>query len=123
MLGQPVRVDVRLTVKNPKSVDLVCAVSIFSFVFDIVVTVSGQAGSTTHSGSRRIGGHYIVTSALPNSPPTVCPQNLRLTALNLQGVQNDIDNWVRQQINASALVGNLPLPTIAKDGATWPSLR
>ena len=33
-----------------------------------------------------------------------------MAGLNLQGVQNDVDNWIRKQINASALVGPFCVP-------------
>ena len=84
-----------------------CAASSFSTKFDIEVRVSGRAGSTTHNGDGRIKGHYTVGSL---SPVKICVSNLTLAGLNLHGVQNDVDNWVRRQINASGFLGPFCVP-------------
>jgi hypothetical protein len=39
---------------------------------------------------------------------TVCVTNLRLDGLNLTGVNNRVDNWIRARINSSGLVANFP---------------
>lgn len=106
--NDPIRVNVDATIKNPaKNVDIVCAPSSFSSRLDIKVRVSGRAGSSTHDGAGRITGHYTVASL---SPVRICVSNLNMAGLNLQGVQNDVDNWIRKQINASALVAPFCVP-------------
>ncbi|MEX2164254.1 MAG: hypothetical protein WD823_08430 [Sulfuricaulis sp.] len=106
VLNQPVKVNVNVTIKDPKDVDLKCSKSNFSYKFGIKARVSGKAGSDTHQGTGRIGGHYTVTLA-PNQG-TVCVTNLRLDGLNLAGVNNHVDNWIRAKINSSGLVANFP---------------
>jgi hypothetical protein len=106
--NDPIRVDVDATIKKPaKSVDITCASSALSSKLEIRVRVSGRAGSSTHEGDGRITGHYTIAAA---SPPRVCVSNLKMASLNLQGVQNDVDDWIRKQINHSALVGNFCVP-------------
>ncbi len=101
----PIKVNVEATIKKPaKNVDIVCAPSSFSSRLDIKVRVSGRAGSSTHDGDGRITGHYTVTS----SPTRVRVSNLTMASLNLQGVENDVDNWIRVKINSSGLVANFP---------------
>lgn len=103
----PIKVNVDATILKPaKNVDIVCTPSSFSCKFDIRVRVSGRLGSDTHSGDGRITGHYTVTT----SPTRVCVSNLSMAGLNLQGVQNDVDNWIRKQINASSLIGPFSVP-------------
>ncbi len=105
--GDPIKVNVDATILKPaKNVDIVCIPSSFSSKFDIRVRVSGRLGSDTHSGDGRIAGHYTVTS----SPTRVCVGNLSMAGLNLQGVQNNVDNWIRQQINSSGLIGPFCVP-------------
>jgi hypothetical protein len=106
VMNQPIKVNVKVTIEDPKDVDLKCLKSNFTYKFGIKVTVSGKAGSDTHQGTGRIGGHYTVTLA-PNQA-TVCVTNLRLDGLNLTGVNNRVDNWIRARINSSGLVANFP---------------
>jgi len=106
VLNQPVKVNVSVTIKDPQDVDLKCLKSNFTYKFGIKVKVSGKAGSDTHQGTGRIGGHYTVTLA-PNQA-TVCVGNLRLVGFNLAGVNNHVDNWIRAKINSSGLVANFP---------------
>ena len=105
--GDPIKVNVDATILKPaKNVDIVCTPSSFSSKFDIKVRVSGKLGSDTHSGDGRIAGHYTVSS----SPTKVCVGNLSMAGLNLQGVQNNVDNWIRSQINSSGLIGPFCVP-------------
>lgn len=105
-----IRVKVKATIKDPKDVDLACAQSDFSYRFGIKVTVSGKAGSDTHSGTGRIVGHYTVSPS-PTSA-TVCVDHLKLAGLNLEGVNNHVDNWIRKQINKSGLLAAFPCQSI-----------
>lgn len=102
----PIKVKVKVTIKDPKDVNLTCAESDFSSKFGIKVKVSGKAGSDTHEGTVRIAGHYTV-SASPSSA-TVCVNHLKLDGLNLEGVNNHIDDWIRKKIEASGLVADFP---------------
>ncbi|MFZ5877666.1 MAG: hypothetical protein ACOYXU_14865 [Nitrospirota bacterium] len=104
-----IKVKVKATIKDPKDVDLTCAQSDFSYKFGIKVTVSGKAGSDTHNGTGRIAGHYTVSPS-PNSA-SVCVNHLKLAGLNLEGVNNHVDDWIKKQINNSGLVG-LPCQNI-----------
>ena len=106
VLNQPIKVNVSVTIKDPKDVDLTCLKSNLTYKFGIKVTVSGKAGSDTHQGTGRIGGHY--TAALAPNQVTVCVTNLRLEGLSLAGVNNHVDNWIRVKINSSGLVANIP---------------
>lgn len=106
VMNQPIKVNVRVTIKDPRDVDLKCPQSNFTYQFGIKVTVSGKAGSDTHQGTGRVGGHYTV--ALAPNQATVCVSSLRLDALNLAGVNNRVDNRVRAKINSSGLVANFP---------------
>jgi hypothetical protein len=106
VMNQPIKVNVSVTIKDPKDVDLKCLKSNFTYKFGIKVTVSGKAGSDTHQGTGRIAGHYTVTLA-PNQA-TVCVSNLRLDGLNLAGVHSRVDNMIRAKINSSGLVANFP---------------
>jgi len=106
VMNQPIKVNVSVTIKDPKDVDLKCPQSNFTYKFGIKVTVSGKAGSDTHQGTGRVGGHYTV--ALAPNQATVCVSSLRLDALNLAGVNNRVDNWIRAKINSSGLVANFP---------------
>ena len=108
-----IKVKVKVTIKDPKDVDLTCAKSDFSYKFGLKVTVSGKAGSDTHHGTGRITGHYTVAPS-PGSA-TVCVNGLRLAGLNLEGVNNHVDDWIKKQINKSGLVDafpcqNIPMP-------------
>ncbi len=106
--NDPIKVNVDATIKKPaKNVDIVCTPSSFSSRLDIKARVSGRAGSSTHDGDGRITGHYAVASL---SPVKICVSNLNMAGLNLQGVQNEVDNWIRKQINASGLVGPFCVP-------------
>ena len=103
--NDPIRVDVDATIKKPaKNVNITCASSSFSSKVDIRARVSGQAGSSTHDGDGRITGHYVVYLA---NPPRLCVKNLKMASLNLQGVQNDVDNWIRKKINDSLIVHDI----------------
>jgi hypothetical protein len=103
--NDPIRVDVDATIKKPaKSVNITCASSTFSTRVDIRAKVSGRAGSSTHEGDGRITGHYFVYLA---NPPRVCVKNLKMASLNLEGVQNDVDNWIRKKINDSIIVQDI----------------
>ncbi len=106
VLNQPIKVNVSVTIKDPKDVNLQCLKSNFTYKFGIKVKVSGKAGSDTHQGTGQIGGHYTATLA-PNQA-TVCASNLRLVGFNLAGVNNHVDNWIRAKINSSGLVANFP---------------
>ena len=106
--NDPIKVDVDATVKKPaKSVNITCATSAFSTRVDIRVRVSGRAGSSTHEGEGRISGHYTISAA---NPPRVCVSDLKMASLNLQNVQNEVDDYIRKQINKSALVENFCAP-------------
>ncbi len=103
--NDPIRVDVDATIKKPaKNINITCASSSFSSKVDIRARVSGQAGSSTHDGDGRITGHYVVYLA---TPPRLCVKNLKMASLNLQGVQNDVDNWIRKKINDSLIVHDI----------------
>jgi hypothetical protein len=41
------------------------------------------------------------------NPPRLCVKNLKMSSLNLQGVQNDVDNWIRKKINDSLIVHDI----------------
>lgn len=106
--NDPIKVDVDATVKKPaKNVNIVCGSSSLSSKLDIKVRVSGKAGSSTHEGEGRITGHYTVVAG---SPIKICVSNINMASLNLQGVQNDVDNWIRKKINNSSIVGNFCVP-------------
>ncbi len=106
--NDPIRVEVDATVKKPaKSVSITCASSRLATRVDLRVRVSGRAGSSTHEGEGRITGHYTIQAS---TPPRVCVRDLKMASLNLQGVQNDVDDWIRGKINESSLVGNFCVP-------------
>ncbi len=107
----PVKVKVKVTIKDPKDVDLKCTKSDFSYKFGIKATVSGKAGSSTHNGTGRIEGHYTVSPT-----PKVCVNNLRLAGLNLENVQNKVDQWIRGQINSSDLTADFPCLDMSASG-------
>lgn len=105
--GDPIKVQVDATLLKPaKNVDIVCASSSFSSKFNVKARVSGKLGSDTHEGEGRVTGHYTVDSTSRKA----CVGNLKLAGLNLRGVQNDVDNWIRKKINASGLVANFCVP-------------
>lgn len=106
--NDPIRVDVDATIKKPaKNLNLTCASSNFSTRVDIRVRVSGKAGSSTHEGDGRITGHYVV---ILGNPMRMCVRGLKMANLNLQGVQNDVDNWIRKKINDSIIVNEICVP-------------
>lgn len=106
----PIKVKVKVTIKDPKDVSLTCAKSDFSYKFGIKATVSGKAGSDTHHGTGRITGHYTV--ALSPGNASVCVNDLKLAGLNLEGVNNHVDNWIKKQINKSGLLETFPCQNI-----------
>lgn len=110
VLNQPVKVKVKATIKDPTDVDLTCAKSGFSYKFGLKVTVSGKAGSDTHHGTGRITGHYTVAPS-PGAA-SVCVSNLKLAGLNLSGVNNHVDDWIKKQINKSPLLETFPCQNI-----------
>jgi len=110
VLNQPVKVKVKATIKDPQDVDLTCAKSGFSYTFGLKVTVSGKAGSDTHHGTGRITGHYTV--ALSPGNASVCVSDLKLAGLNLEGVNNHVDKWIKKQINKSGLLETFPCQNI-----------
>jgi hypothetical protein len=97
----PIRVKVEAWVSNPRNLDITCGTSTFSLKVDVKARVSGRAGSVTKKGPARIEGHYKIVLS---TPPKVCPENVKMPELNLQGINNKVDNWIRKQINASGLV-------------------
>jgi hypothetical protein len=105
-----VKVKVKVTIKDPKDVNLKCPDSDFSYKFELKATVSGKAGSDTHKGTGRIGGHYTV-SPLPTAA-RVCVDHLELAGLNLEGVNNHVDDWIRGKIQDSALLAGFPCQNI-----------
>lgn len=106
--NDPIRVDVDAKIKKPaKNVNVTCASSGFSTRVDIRVRVSGKAGSSTHEGDGRITGHYLVYAG---NPSRMCVKDLKMSNLNLQGVQNDVDNWIRKKINDSVIVSTICAP-------------
>ena len=97
----PIRVKVEAWVSNPRNLDITCASSTFRLKVDVKARVSGRAGSVTKKGPARIEGHYKIVAS---TPPKVCPENVKMPELNLQGINNKVDDWIRKQINASGLV-------------------
>lgn len=101
-----VKVKVKVTIKDPKDVTLKCPDSDFSYKFGVKATVSGKAGSDTHEGTGRIAGHYTVSPAPTEAK--VCVDHLKLAGLNLEGVNNHVDDWIRGKIQDSALLAGFP---------------
>ena len=97
----PIRVKVEAWVSNPRNLDITCANSKFTLKVDVKARVSGRAGSVTKKGEARIEGHYKIVAS---TPPKVCPEDVKMPELNLQGINNKVDDWIRKKINASALV-------------------
>lgn len=94
----PIWVRVKATVSNPRSFVLDCSDSKVSLRFDVKVTISGNLGSDTHEGSGRVEGHYTVSVNLDHGKVTVCVGDVKVTDLNLEGVQNDIDSWLKGKV-------------------------
>jgi hypothetical protein len=105
-----VKVKVKVTIKDPKDVNLKCPDSDFSYKFGLKATVSGKAGSDTHEGSGKIAGHYTVSPQ--TAAARVCVDHLQLAGLNLEGVNNHVDEWLREKIQESAFMAGFPCQNI-----------
>jgi hypothetical protein len=97
----PIKVKVEAWVSNPRNLDITCATSTFKLKVDVKARVSGRAGSVTKKGDARIEGHIKVVLS---TPPKVCPEDVKMPELNLQGINNKVDDWIRKKINQSGLV-------------------